>query len=150
GPEVGFWHPGANPLRGRHADRNRRAADEHSGRTSPRNTRPQFAGLWPCRDRRAGAVHGTHRVSRARRGQGVAGNRSCRRGAERQMTMSAQNKRDPKIFLGELARLESIIERFEKAWEQGQTPALEEYLHAPDVEPHKLMVELAHVDLECR
>jgi serine/threonine protein kinase/tetratricopeptide (TPR) repeat protein len=64
--------------------------------------------------------------------------------------MPGRNKRDQKVFLGELARLEAIVERFEKAWQQGSPPVLDEYLKASDVEPHKLMVELAHVDLECR
>jgi serine/threonine protein kinase len=55
-----------------------------------------------------------------------------------------------KIFPGELARLESIIERFENAWQDGPAPVMDEYLKADDVEPRKLVVELAHVDLECR
>jgi serine/threonine protein kinase len=72
--------------------------------------------------------------------------------------MSPPNPQDRKIFPGELARLESIIERFENAWQaagsgdprRAQPPPMDEYLKADDVEPHKLVIELAHVDLECR
>jgi serine/threonine protein kinase/tetratricopeptide (TPR) repeat protein len=64
--------------------------------------------------------------------------------------MSPPDKLDAKGFPGELARLESIIERFENAWQRGPPPAIDAYLGAGDVEPRKLVVELAHVDLECR
>jgi serine/threonine protein kinase/tetratricopeptide (TPR) repeat protein len=64
--------------------------------------------------------------------------------------MSTPQQPGPKVFPGELARLESIIERFEIAWQQGQRPTLEDYLKGGDVEPRKLVVELAYVDLECR
>jgi serine/threonine protein kinase/tetratricopeptide (TPR) repeat protein len=64
--------------------------------------------------------------------------------------MSTPNPQERKVFPSELVKLEEIIERFENAWQQGQPPAMEEYLKAGDVEPRKLMIELAHVDLECR
>jgi serine/threonine protein kinase len=64
--------------------------------------------------------------------------------------MSAPNNAPRQEFPAELARLESIVERFENAWRRGQPPAIDEYLQADDVEPRKLVVELAHVDLECR
>ena len=47
-------------------------------------------------------------------------------------------------------RLEEIVERFEEAWRQGLHPTIEEYLLSGEAEPGKLVVELAHADLECR
>jgi hypothetical protein len=64
--------------------------------------------------------------------------------------MSGINQGGPPIFPGALAKLEAIVERFEKAWQSGRAPAMDEYLNTSEVEPRKLVLELAHVDLECR
>jgi WD40 repeat protein len=47
-------------------------------------------------------------------------------------------------------QLEEIVERFEKAWQEGPRPALEQYLPADSAIRGALLVELAHVDLERR
>jgi tetratricopeptide (TPR) repeat protein/tRNA A-37 threonylcarbamoyl transferase component Bud32 len=72
--------------------------------------------------------------------------------------MGASKQPGRPIFPGELAKLESIVERFESAWQaarsgdlaRAQPPAIEDYLKEGGVEPRKLVTELAHVDLECR
>jgi serine/threonine protein kinase/tetratricopeptide (TPR) repeat protein len=80
--------------------------------------------------------------------------------------MAAPKPPDRKVFPGERARLESIVERFENAWQAATgsgdprrapgdprrtpPPAIDEYLKDEGVEPRKLVLELAHVDLECR
>src|ERR1700758_2422777 len=48
------------------------------------------------------------------------------------------------------ARLAELIERFERAWWQGPRPDLGQFL--PPAGPLRLaaLVELAHIDLECR
>src|SRR5438132_1590983 len=48
------------------------------------------------------------------------------------------------------SRLETVIERFEAAWERGQTPDVGDFLRAHDAERRALLGELAHVDLEWR
>jgi serine/threonine protein kinase len=64
--------------------------------------------------------------------------------------MGAPHFPDRKIFAGPLARLESIVERFENAWQRTPPPVMDEYLRAADIEPRRLVIELAYVDLECR
>jgi serine/threonine protein kinase len=66
---------------------------------------------------------------------------------------STSNKPVPLAPQEDWSRLEQIIERFEDAWQNGQRPALDEYLQAglgDGVESRRLLVELAHADLECR
>jgi hypothetical protein len=44
-----------------------------------------------------------------------------------------------------------IVERFDDAWQRGDTPCIEDYLNASaGVEPHALLFDLVHVDLERR
>ncbi|HZT82500.1 MAG TPA: protein kinase, partial [Gemmataceae bacterium] len=47
-------------------------------------------------------------------------------------------------------RLEEIIEGFELAWGSGRRPSIDEYLGSGGVPRRRLVVELAHTDLECR
>src|SRR5262249_310232 len=53
-------------------------------------------------------------------------------------------------FEGSWGRLGEILEQFAEAWQSGHRPSIDAYLQAGDVEPGKLLVELAHADLECR
>ncbi len=46
--------------------------------------------------------------------------------------------------------LDSIIERFEQAWAQGERPTLEPFLAADGMDRHALLLELIHVELELR
>jgi WD40 repeat protein/serine/threonine protein kinase len=46
-------------------------------------------------------------------------------------------------------RLEEVVNRFEDAWQRGR-PLIDEHLAAAGIDPHALLVELAHVDLEKR
>src|SRR5262249_26225557 len=51
---------------------------------------------------------------------------------------------------GASAYLEEIVERFEKAWQQGHSPNLKDYLPAGSALRLAVLKELAHVDLEFR
>jgi hypothetical protein len=64
--------------------------------------------------------------------------------------MSPSNKEVAGVSQGEWGRLEAIVEQFEEAWQKGHRPAIDDYLKAGEVEPRKLVIELAHADLECR
>jgi serine/threonine protein kinase/tetratricopeptide (TPR) repeat protein len=64
--------------------------------------------------------------------------------------MSDPSQDSAELFRRSWSRLEQVIEQFEEAWQSGQRPAIDEYLHRQDIEPRKLLVELAHADLECR
>src|SRR6516165_9596601 len=54
------------------------------------------------------------------------------------------------VFEGESERLEQILEEFESAWQSDKKPVIDNYLSNSDVEPHSLLVELVHTELECR
>src|SRR5829696_7585784 len=47
------------------------------------------------------------------------------------------------------AGFEDLIRQFERDWQAGREPALDDYLNAGD-SAHELLVELAHIDLEFR
>jgi hypothetical protein len=47
-------------------------------------------------------------------------------------------------------RVDSACERFEQAWRAGRRPALDDHLPAEDWLRRAVLVELAHMDLECR
>jgi hypothetical protein len=47
-------------------------------------------------------------------------------------------------------RLERVLERFEHAWEQGQRPALDDFLADAQAERRALLIELVHEDLKYR
>jgi serine/threonine protein kinase/tetratricopeptide (TPR) repeat protein len=64
--------------------------------------------------------------------------------------MSTTSQTEQQFFQQDWGRLEQIIEQFESAWQQGQRPSIDEYLKAESAEPRKLLIELAHIDLECR
>jgi len=64
--------------------------------------------------------------------------------------MSERNARDDSRRKHLADRLDQVLEEFEQAWEQGQTPSIEAYLRAEGVDQSQLLVELAHTDLECR
>ncbi len=46
--------------------------------------------------------------------------------------------------------LERVVARFEKAWQRGEQPAIDDYLHSEDANSQEILVELVHVDLEFR
>jgi WD40 repeat protein len=48
------------------------------------------------------------------------------------------------------SRLEEIVERFERAWQGGRRPDLDEYLPEGGPLRQPVLVELIHADLECR
>jgi serine/threonine protein kinase/tetratricopeptide (TPR) repeat protein len=64
--------------------------------------------------------------------------------------MAERSQQDGQFFQPSWGRLEQVIEQFEEAWHSGHRPAMDEYLKAGDIEPRRLLVELAHADLECR
>ena len=64
--------------------------------------------------------------------------------------MAEANQRQPSFFQRSWGRLDEIIEQFEQAWQSGQRPTMDAYLQAGDAESGKLLLELAHADLECR
>jgi len=48
------------------------------------------------------------------------------------------------------ASLESILDRFEQAWQHGVEPEIDQFLPGQSGEQRDLLVELVHMDLECR
>jgi tetratricopeptide (TPR) repeat protein/tRNA A-37 threonylcarbamoyl transferase component Bud32 len=50
----------------------------------------------------------------------------------------------------ELAQMQDSVEQFEAAWQNGQRPAIGDYLPAPGALRRALLVELVHADLEWR
>src|SRR5262245_19435724 len=48
------------------------------------------------------------------------------------------------------ARLESIVGRFEEAWQHGRRPVIDDYLPAAEPERSAALIELIYVDLEYR
>jgi serine/threonine protein kinase/tetratricopeptide (TPR) repeat protein len=64
--------------------------------------------------------------------------------------MSNANGNGRHVFEGESKRLEQILEEFESEWQSDQKPVIDNYLSSTDVEPHNLLVELVHTDLEWR
>jgi tetratricopeptide (TPR) repeat protein/tRNA A-37 threonylcarbamoyl transferase component Bud32 len=53
-------------------------------------------------------------------------------------------------FVGSAAQVEQIVQSFEQAWEQGESPSIDDYLYATGTDVRSLLIELVHVDLECR
>ena len=43
-----------------------------------------------------------------------------------------------------------VVQSFEQAWSQGQTPSIEDYLYATGTDVRSLLIELVRTDLECR
>jgi formylglycine-generating enzyme required for sulfatase activity/tRNA A-37 threonylcarbamoyl transferase component Bud32 len=62
--------------------------------------------------------------------------------------MSQQHLRD--LPSAALDRLEVAVRAFEDAWQQGKRPAIDAALPAPGPERRAVLIELIHVDLECR
>lgn len=56
----------------------------------------------------------------------------------------------PKDAAAEKQALESIVERFEQAWQSGQPPRLEDFLTDTAVCRRTVLIELIHTDLEYR
>src|SRR5262249_27175049 len=50
----------------------------------------------------------------------------------------------------EWSALKDAVHRFEDAWRQGARPAIDDYLPPGDGRRHRLLVELAHIELELR
>src|SRR5262249_46533537 len=46
--------------------------------------------------------------------------------------------------------LERVVERFENAWQRGESPALEDFLPDSAADRREMLVELVHADLEWR
>ena len=46
--------------------------------------------------------------------------------------------------------VESLLDRFESAWEQGESPAIADFLPQVESQRKLAVVELAHIDLERR
>jgi hypothetical protein len=51
---------------------------------------------------------------------------------------------------GASARLEEVVERFEQAWQEGPRPDLGQFLPADGPLRRAVLIELVHIDLECR
>jgi serine/threonine protein kinase/tetratricopeptide (TPR) repeat protein len=64
--------------------------------------------------------------------------------------MGDVKQRDKEFYRHSWGQLDDIIERFEEEWQSGKQPALDAYLNVAGVERHKLLMELALTDLECR
>jgi serine/threonine protein kinase len=64
--------------------------------------------------------------------------------------MSEPIARADSWFQQSWSRLEQVVEQFEAAWQRGQAPSIEAYLPAGQAEAGRLLVELAHADLELR
>jgi len=64
--------------------------------------------------------------------------------------MSPANKAVAGQLPDDWNRFEQILERFEDAWQKGERPAIDEYLRTSQANRPRLVVELAHADLECR
>jgi len=64
--------------------------------------------------------------------------------------MAGPNQPDEPAFDEASARLESIVEAFERAWQRGERPALANFLPSGGLAGLALLVELIHADLECR
>src|SRR5215468_3925768 len=47
-------------------------------------------------------------------------------------------------------QLEQIVQRFERDWQQGRRPAIDDYLPPDGRLRQAALVELVHADLECR
>src|SRR5262249_23276669 len=48
------------------------------------------------------------------------------------------------------AQIELCLRRFEKAWQRGLRPTIEEYLPSEETERSAVLIELVHIDLEYR
>ena len=44
----------------------------------------------------------------------------------------------------------TVISRFEDTWQRGESPTIEHYITRDCAQPHALLVELVHIDLERR
>jgi tetratricopeptide (TPR) repeat protein/tRNA A-37 threonylcarbamoyl transferase component Bud32 len=64
--------------------------------------------------------------------------------------MPADNNDAWGIFDEQASRRESIVARFEEAWNEGQCPSLDGYLVGAGGERQDVLIELVHVDLEYR
>jgi serine/threonine-protein kinase len=64
--------------------------------------------------------------------------------------MSSVNPRLCSLESGAWHELERVVERFERAWEEGSRPTLDEFLPAGTTERSALVIELAHAELEYR
>jgi len=66
------------------------------------------------------------------------------------MTMSRSDEDSAHLPTYGSTLLERVVARFEKAWQQGEQPAIDDYLPSEDASNHGILVELVHVDLEFR
>jgi serine/threonine-protein kinase len=77
-------------------------------------------------------------------------NRSPQSGlSEEALAMTAGSNRLSQLPSAEWDSLQRILQDFEQAWQQGQTPPLEQYLAEGQAHP-ALLAELVHLDLEYR
>jgi WD40 repeat protein/predicted Ser/Thr protein kinase len=66
------------------------------------------------------------------------------------MAMSHSHALIDQVDSTDYVRLKGFVERFEDAWQQGQRPALKEFLPAGGPDRWLVLIELIHIDLELR
>ena len=64
--------------------------------------------------------------------------------------MSIDHSYANQLHHGRWLGFERVIKEFEDAWRTGREPTIADFLPAPDTERQPLLVELVHVDIECR
>ncbi len=74
-----------------------------------------------------------------------AGNRSPSSYAANRRQITAES-----TYGGDAARREAVISEFEAAWLSGRRPRIDDFLAGDSTLDMTLLVELAHIDLECR
>src|SRR5262245_20364289 len=62
--------------------------------------------------------------------------------------MSTVNPESERSSWDDSDRLESIVTRFERAWRNGEQPAIEDFLHIDPAARPALLLELVHAELE--
>src|SRR3954447_16110401 len=72
------------------------------------------------------------------------------RGSMREKRYDMRSEEGSRLFKGEAATREEIINRFEESWARGETPAIEDYLPAEGSLRQGVLTELIHIDLEYR
>src|SRR5262249_48762819 len=68
----------------------------------------------------------------------------------RRIVMAASTTSSGQTVSTEKTELAQIVERFEAAWLRGEQPAIEDHLPECEAERRQLLIELVHIDLECR
>src|SRR5262245_22323658 len=66
------------------------------------------------------------------------------------MPLQSDSRISPSPLSGSWSQYEGLIEAFERAWQTGSSPNLDDYLRGDSAEQIDLLVELVHADLEFR